>query len=507
MLLASLDLYFFATIMLSVFLGSYALAKGRSLHVRLFAALTFCICVYVFGYTMELNSVTLERMEFWNQVQYITLPFYPALWILLALANAKGIRVLRALTVVPFFIVPALTFFMRLTNRFHGLYYSSMTLYENPFFPVMILGKGPWYFLNSSFLVLCFFFAVFFYRAYGAALSRERRRSLLMLTIGALLPLIGLALMLADFGKLGLDYAAILLPASLIFIWSALFRYDFLGIKSLARDILFETSNEAMILTDESGLLTDHNRHARELFPELAAAPLGVPLDRLLPGRGDFLRNGDAVYRSESGRFYRVKNLAVKNGFDNIVGRFISLGDCTEEHRAHAELVEQATVDALTGLLNRNAFASRTEEAFSAARLAGAAPFSLVMIDIDDFKSINDSFGHAGGDEVLRVLGKELRAGFRASDLVARIGGEEFAVILPGATLDDAYQAAEKLRVRINETPIFFEGRGIAVTLSAGVVQYSAELASFAEMMAEADRALYEAKHGGRNRTESASPA
>lgn len=145
MLLAALDLYLFAAVLVSLFFGSYALAKGRSALIRLFAALTFCMSVYVLGYTMELNSTTLERMEFWNQVQYLTLPFYPALWILLAMANAKGPRVLKASAIAPFFVIPSITFFMRLTNVSHGLYHS----------------------VNSSYIIGCFFLAVYFYRAYS----------------------------------------------------------------------------------------------------------------------------------------------------------------------------------------------------------------------------------------------------------------------------------------------------------------------------------------------------
>jgi hypothetical protein len=277
MLSAILDLYIFTAVLFLVFFCAYALAKGRSPIVILFASLTFSMAVYAFAYAMELNSVELRRMEFWNMVQYFTLPYYPALWLLLSLAGTKTIQSVSAATIYPFFIVPTLTFLFRLTNGLHGLYYSSLSVLHNGYFPVLVLGKGPWYYVNASYLLLCFILALFFYRGRSRHLSRERRISFLMLTSGALMPLIGLALILLDFGGLGLDYAAILMPLSLLFIWVALFRYDFLAIRSLAREIVFETSNEAMILIDDSRLLMDCNLQARSLFPELAAAASEPP--------------------------------------------------------------------------------------------------------------------------------------------------------------------------------------------------------------------------------------
>jgi diguanylate cyclase (GGDEF)-like protein len=509
MLLSMLEVYFFAAVCVAIFFAAYSLSKGRSLLVKIFAAVNFCVSVYLFGYLMELNSVTLERMAFWNQIQYLTLPFYPGLWVLLVLVHSKAVRTVNASVLIPIFAVPTITFLLRFTNGMHRLFYSSMTLRENAFFPTLALGKGPWYYVNAAYLLFSFLIAVYLYLSFSLKGTRERRISYIILTAGALLPIVGLGLILADFGHFGIDYAAMMMPVSLLFVHSAFFRYDFLEIKSLAREVLFESSSDAMILADDAGALTDHNRQARELFPELSAAASGMPLESLFADRGDFLellripmesRDPAAVYQSEDNRFYRIKDLELRNVFGNPAGRLITLSDCTEERLEWARLKERASTDELTGLFNRASFSARAEDEFSRSQRHGSM-FSLIMMDIDHFKSVNDTYGHAAGDEVLRFLGGELRYHFRSTDLSARIGGEELAVILPGAALDAAFAAAEKFRMHIELSPVVFEASEIRFTLSAGVVRYSPAFGTFSDMMKAADMALYESKRRGRNRT------
>jgi len=122
------------------------------------------------------------------------------------------------------------------------------------------------------------------------------------------------------------------------------------------------------------------------------------------------------------------------------------------------------------------------------------------MLDLDHFKHVNDTHGHHAGDGVLRQMVQRCRQLFRETDLLGRLGGEEFAVLLPETALAQAQITAERLCREMAEQPIVLEGQSVAVTVSIGVAQAQADDRSLEELLRRADQALYDAKHGGRNR-------
>lgn len=163
-----------------------------------------------------------------------------------------------------------------------------------------------------------------------------------------------------------------------------------------------------------------------------------------------------------------------------------------------------ATIDSLTGLVNRRAFFERTESArLLAARLR--KPISLMMLDIDHFKRLNDRFGHATGDEALCVFAATAQQVLRDHDIMGRLGGEEFALVLPGTDLDGALQAAERLRLAVADARLPTSGNAYTMTVSIGVVAIDPH-EHINAALARADHALYEAKKAGRDRIEVGSP-
>lgn len=163
-----------------------------------------------------------------------------------------------------------------------------------------------------------------------------------------------------------------------------------------------------------------------------------------------------------------------------------------------AELQRQATTDPLTGLLNRREFGRRF--ALDLARAErDTSPLSVVLLDLDHFKMINDQFGHAAGDEVLRQLARLCHECFRSIDSVGRMGGEEIAVLLPGATLQQAAVVAQRFAQRLAATPVAHGGHTIPLSATLGVAERLPDENVLDAVLHRADQALYAGKHAGRN--------
>jgi diguanylate cyclase (GGDEF)-like protein len=163
-----------------------------------------------------------------------------------------------------------------------------------------------------------------------------------------------------------------------------------------------------------------------------------------------------------------------------------------------ARLEELATTDGLTGCFNKRHFTEELGHRLHAAQRFGRK-VSLVIVDIDHFKSVNDKYGHHIGDVVIRELGQILRRLRRGSDLVARFGGEEFCVLCDQTAAESAGQLAERIRVELGQTTFDTELGPLQVTCSLGVATYPEHAASQDKLFEAADRALYAAKHAGRN--------
>jgi len=162
---------------------------------------------------------------------------------------------------------------------------------------------------------------------------------------------------------------------------------------------------------------------------------------------------------------------------------------------------ELATRDGLTGLMNRRYFFDIAERFVSAQR-RDQTPLAALMIDIDHFKRVNDTFGHAAGDEVIREVARRLSDRLRAHDLICRYGGEEFAILLHNITGDHAATVAEALRTAVTREPVRVDGRDLPVTVSVGLAVPADREMDVHALLSRADDALYAAKRGGRNRVE-----
>lgn len=180
------------------------------------------------------------------------------------------------------------------------------------------------------------------------------------------------------------------------------------------------------------------------------------------------------------------------------------VASATAELRQQKETAEQAArVDSLTGVANRRAFTEAAEIEVQRALRYGT-PLSLILVDLDHFKSVNDRYGHHTGDAVLASFVRTLVEAVREMDIVGRWGGEEFVVLLPGIGCAEAVRAAERMRSTAADSRLYVQGRQILYTASFGVAEFNPSELSFYGFLARADAALYVAKDKGRNRVEAA---
>lgn len=199
--------------------------------------------------------------------------------------------------------------------------------------------------------------------------------------------------------------------------------------------------------------------------------------------------------------FDRIPRIFDKNRISQIsvLASFAAIS--IENAKFHGETHRLAINDALTGLNNRRYFDKVLPQEYERA-LRDGLPFSLIMIDVDNFKSFNDTHGHHFGDRVLATIGRVLRKTIRNIDFAFRYGGEEFVVILPETDLDNAHKVAERIRVRvINESRKLLRNQAdLPVTVSMGISSYPRDAACSITLLAMADQLLYQAKRTGRNR-------
>jgi two-component system, cell cycle response regulator len=178
------------------------------------------------------------------------------------------------------------------------------------------------------------------------------------------------------------------------------------------------------------------------------------------------------------------------------VFRFSYNDEIEEEY--HSKLFTFAATDALTGLYNRRYVINELENQLKIAR-RNKRVFSIVIMDIDDFKQINDSYGHSAGDEFLKKLAFIMNHSLREQDIPGRVGGEEFLIILPETAMEGAFQLANRIRERVAESELIYKNFSIKTTISAGISQYKADIDS-QTLYQLADQALYKAKQSGKNK-------
>jgi diguanylate cyclase (GGDEF)-like protein/PAS domain S-box-containing protein len=248
-------------------------------------------------------------------------------------------------------------------------------------------------------------------------------------------------------------------------------------------------------------------RHVEDLFKvyhdqtcEPLENPLVASIRRVRGGRSPH----PVLMIRTDGKELHIQTSAspIRDGMGLVTGAVLVFRDVSESRELNRKLTHNASHDAVTGLVNRSEFELRLERALHSAR-AGEDHYALCFIDLDQFKIINDSCGHAAGDILLAQVGALFKTKVRWRDTLARLGGDEFGVLLEGTSLDEAMRNAEVLRESLRDYRFNYDERTFRITASVGVVPITAENEDVAAVISDADNACAAAKEHGRNRVHS----
>ena len=257
--------------------------------------------------------------------------------------------------------------------------------------------------------------------------------------------------------------------------------------------IQFVNRKTCLLLAQSAGPLL--KSHAADYFVDLEEQE---KIYQLIDTIQD-VREVEAQMRTAQGRSFAAEIAAIKMEYAGKSATLFSMNDISERKKLEAELFHQANTDALTGLSNRRYFLFQAEQEMRRAQRFDRK-LSVIMMDLDHFKKVNDTFGHAVGDIVLQTIARVGLESLRESDIMGRLGGEEFAVLLPETNVKAAEEVAERLLQHVDETPIKVGRKTLKCTTSLGVAQISSRDKSFDDLLARADKALYQAKEEGRDR-------
>lgn len=488
------------------------------------------------GSAAEILAVDLSDKIFWSKVCYPGTVSTSVLFLILAVQYNHLNHLLTRRNIMLAFVIPIITLLLAVTNEWHYLVWNSFT--PSPLIKNMIIyGHGPWFWIGAvgySYLVtfiatgLLIWATIRFPKAY--------RNQAVSLVVGVLFAWTGNLIYILRLPPLpGLELTPIAFTITGVIYAFAIFRLRLLDLVPVARDALVDTLRDAVLVLDEQHRIVDINPSARHLFNIANSASIGCPAEAALsiwPHLAPMVDQPEPVEGhaeiTVDGNARKIFDLNVSPIFiqhSRLTGYLIVLRDITDhksiEHKLQqmnlslsshlaeiealqASLREQAIRDPLTELYNRRYMVEVLEREVQLAQ-DKTTPISVAMLDMDEFKQFNDTNGHRAADEMLRALGTLLLSQTQATqDIACRYGGEEFLVVMPGATPEAALCQAEQWRRAFERTLVTYAGRTYQATFSGGVAAFPTDGQTGDELLRAADRALYLAKASGRNRVQQA---
>ena len=486
---------------ISAIILAIAIQKRTAPKSHYLIILAFLITIYSVGRAFEASAMSMEASYFGVILSYLSLPYAP-LTMLLFLLDYYDIKINKRplfLLLIPAFITTVLVTVPQLRHY----YYSSYTFFPGPPIAQIMVEGTIFYQIFSLFyfatLVVCLVFAL-----WGAVKSEKANRlPIILVSVAVFLPTLFGVLYALHLTPLELEITPVALCFSLGLFGISVYRLNLLRILPIAKDIILEQMDDAFVIVDFENRYVESNAAAKKCFPALLDMQVGQIINVAelfsdmtvgLDGRSlvPILLDGVQQYHHLS------KTEIAQNG--KALCMCYTLHDVTDTRKLLAELKSIATYDNLTKLYNRGSFYQLATHELDLARKQ-KIPLSVFAIDIDNFKEINDTYGHFCGDEVMKELVKKIASRLRTSDIFGRVGGDEFNVLLSNTTLENAVTLAQTLQSMVSTELFTYDTRQIPVTISIGVAIFEENRhVNMEHLLIDADSALYESKNTGRNK-------
>jgi diguanylate cyclase (GGDEF)-like protein/PAS domain S-box-containing protein len=430
-------------------------------------------------------------------------------WFWFALAYARrrehiSFRLLAALAALP-----TITVVLALTNEWHEQIWRSPHIVTHHGYVGWLTEQGPWFKAQIVYAYGLVFAATGILGFELSTSKRHRKALVAVIAAPSMTGTLNLLSMSSHNPFPGFDFTALGFALSALVLLDGVLRSGLLEVTPVIRHRVVEQLSDGVVIVDRRGRIIDFNPAAAEVFGIPQQTALNQPASdfiktQLLPDLLNGRRTSAEI--TLGARAHHVAATSLSSDADRPLEVALVFRDITARRNAETalnkikqEMEKYAHTDSLTGLANRRFFMQRLNEESERVK-RGTQPLSVLVFDMDFFKRINDTYGHAIGDRVLQVIASVTLEVKRVSDIAARIGGEEFAMLLPDTDQQGAVKLAQRLRRTISEQIIADgDGRPIRVTASIGVATMSGTDRSLDQILTHADHALYRAKGAGRN--------
>ncbi len=481
---------------------------------RAFLLLMLCAFVWSITFALEIAIHSLELKILIVKIQFIAITFLPLAWLYL-ISNYIGYiiswKYWLLLSIIPS-ITNATIWFASRPNWFWG---DPKIIISSTQVPILDYDYGNWfYYVHAPYSYILIISALVILIRVYFRLHSIYRYQIVLLIVAILIPLIADILYVIGYSPSHYNSTTAVFSITCLLITWALFRYKFLDLLPMARDVIFENIDDGVIVLDEKNRIVDINPSATNITG-ISKQNVGLQIDQINSNLiSSTLREVSQMDKKQievkienvdSTLIYDFRLSFIKDQMGQIQGSLVTLRDCTERTRLMEQLREEAIRDSLTGIYNRRHLIELGQMELNRFKRHPEHSLSIIMIDIDKFKNVNDKYGHATGDQVLIAFVEQCKKCIRSYDIFGRLGGEEFIVILPETELEDAIIAAKRIHKSIEEMRITNAAAvdSISITVSIGVVSSHA-LDSFEHGLERlfnmADEVMYESKKQGGNK-------